>query len=295
MRDPADLHVHRLIRTMPQWSDEDEQFRALGDDIEENGIREPIKITAKNAIVDGRHRWRAAKRYQLTQVPVMVVPEEEAAEIAVGTLLHRRHYTPGQRAYLLAGILDEAFEEARRRRARNAAKNETNSVRFVSRTPEDYAAELGVSLRYLQLARELHELFRDETRRTLTDAEGVQERDVTFREFYEPRLMREERPYGLGAVKAGIAFILDAEVHPHKKTGGKPQAREKQLKLFNQVLDDELKRWDYWQRFDAEERMAHFKAVRTRASKLPSDQLQELAEYHSKLASEFRRLAKQPS
>ena len=47
-----------------------------------------------------------------------------------------------------------------------------------------------------------------------------------------------------------------------------------------------------WQTFDAEAKAAHFSDVRREAATLPQDQCAELADYHAKLAAEFRKSAK---
>lgn len=295
LRDPKDLKVHHLLHGMPEWADNDPRLKALAGDLRDNGMIEPVKITAENRIVDGRHRWRGAKRLQLTEIPVVVVPEDHVAGIVVGSLLQRRHFTPGQRAYLLAGVIDEAFRAAQLRRANNYNKpTERNSVSFgaATKTPEQYADEIGVSVQYLRLARELQSAFLDVKKRTLTDDEENVEKGVTFREFYEPRILREEKPYGLGAVKRGIGYQLSVEAHPELKKGGKPKQREEQLKLFGRVITDELNRWEYWQKFDDDERDAHFQTVRSEVADLEPKQLEELAEYHSRLAAEFRKAAK---
>lgn len=292
IRDPKDLKVHHLLHGMPEWSDTDPRLKALAADIRDHGITEPLKITAENRIVDGRHRWRGARRLQLDQIPVVVVPENHVASIAVGSLLHRRHLTPGQRAYLLAGIIDDAFAEAQKRMLAGVKVDPRNSVSR-GKTPEDYADEIGVSVQYLRLARELQEAFKDTKKRTITDDDDVTEKGVTLREFYEPRLLREEKPYGLGAVKRGVAYQLEADKNPNKKAGGKPKEKNRQMDLFNQVVTDELNRWEYWQKFDDDDKAAHFKAVREKAVEVDPKQLEEMAEYHTRLATEFRKAAKQ--
>lgn len=284
-----ELHDHPLLKTIPRW-DDTEAFGTLCDDVRDNGVLEPIKLTKGNAVVDGRHRWRAAKRMQLKTIPAVIVEDADAAQIAVSTLLHRRHLTPGQRAYLLADIIGEAFEEARKRRAMNAAKNERNSVSFVSKTPDEWAAEIGVSVQYLRYARELHEWFAEHPeKRTFTDGEGKKVKDVTLRKYFEERILRDEKPMGLGAALAGIGFIFNAA----EKNGGKPKDQDRQLDLFNRVLADENNRWEYWQKFNEAAKAEHFKAVRVQAAQLDAKVCEERAEYHARLAAEFRKAAKQ--
>jgi hypothetical protein len=296
IRDPKDLKVHHLLHGMPEWADTDPRLKTLTANLRDEGMIEPLKITPDGKIADGRHRWRGAKRLQWKEVPVIVVPEDRVAEIIVSSLLQRRHFTAGQRAYMLAGVIDDAFAEAQRRmlatQNNHSAVAARNSVSSRGKTPEDYADEIGVSVQYLRLARWLQDAFKDTKKRTLTDDDGNTEKGVTFREFYEPRLLREEKPYGLGPVKRGVEYLQQADKDPSKKAGGKPKEKDRQLSLFNQVVTDELNRWEYWQKFDEEDRAEHFKAVRSKCADLEPKQLEELAEYHTRLAAEFRKAAK---
>lgn len=294
LKNPADLHIHPALKGHARWADDDSRLHALTASVREHGVRDPLKITGGHAIVDGRHRWLAAKRGQLATVPCVVVADSEVHTIILDSLLNRRHYTPGQRAYLAVQFLEPAVKESLNRRLANL-KQSTSSLP-AARSLEEYAAELGFCASLLDKARQLWKLFAGHPEeRTLTDQEGVTEKDVNFREFFEPRLLREEKPYGIGAILAGIGFLLDAEKKaalgkPH--TGGKPTTIDRQLQLFNQTIDQEIARWDYWQRFSQEERLAHFSVIKARANSLPAEQCVELADYHAALATTFKKAAK---
>jgi hypothetical protein len=299
LRDPSDLRVHKLIKDMPQLTEDDQEFENLCASVHGTGhLIEPLKITADNAIVDGRHRWRAAKRCGFHQVPCIIVAEEEVVTIALDTLLARRHMNKGQLAYIAYPLFRGAHEEARQRQFDKLKKGDKPVVasrdngRIASKT-EDFASELGVSRDEFFRAARLHEIFEQDTiMRTLTDKDGVIADGVTFKEFFEPRILRSDKPYGLGGVLAGIAYIQTVERNPNKRNGGKPQSASRQLELFNAVLHDELNRWEYWQGFSEEEQAAHFRHVRNKAAGLPPDQCADLAEYHGQLAAEFRKAAK---
>lgn len=293
LRNPKDLHEHPLLKNQPKWADNDPRFLALCDSVREQGVIEAIKVTADDAIVDGRHRWRAAKKMQV-DVPTLVVAEEDAAGIILGSLLNRRHYTPGQRAFVLAGVIQEAFTEAQNRMLAGKKKNPANSVRRV-KTPDEWAAEIGVSPRYLQQARELHELFKDTEKRSLTDRDGLLGEEVTFREFFEPRIMADEEPYGLGAALTGIKTHLALNAAAAKgraHTGGKPKAVEKQLDLFDDAIKDSIKRFKYFEKFDDDTRAKHFQTIRAKADGLPAEQCESIAAYHQRVAREFTAAAK---
>ncbi len=109
------LCVHPLLKHAHAWEADSEKFKEFADSIWENGVLEPIKITKNFEIVDGRHRWRAAKLKRLEKIPAVQVGDDQAASIIIATLINRRHYNASQRAYILAPMIKEAFEEAQRR------------------------------------------------------------------------------------------------------------------------------------------------------------------------------------
>lgn len=292
-RDPADLRPHKLIADLHRWMQGDENFNKFVENIRENGILLPLQILKDGRVVDGEMRRTAAKALQFEWVPVIIVSEDEAASIVLSSMIQRRHYTPGQRAYQIAPMIDEAWNEAHRRMLAGREKDPRNSVSRVSKTPDEWAAEIGVSVQYLRQARELHELFAAHPeKRDLTDSEGVTVKKTTFRKFFEARIMREEKPYGLGAVKAGITYILDAEKWPNKKTGGRAKDTDKQLRLFNDVVENAVSRWDYFQKWDDATKKEHWKTVRIKAETIPTERAAAMADYYKQMAREFGKAAK---
>src|SRR5690348_15322129 len=113
LRCTSDLTVHPAARELPQLADDDPQLIALLDDIRAHGIQSPLEINKHNQIVDGRHRWRAAKKLNLKDVPVMVHDDGEVIAIILRSLLLRRHYTKSALAYTAHPMLRAAYEEAR--------------------------------------------------------------------------------------------------------------------------------------------------------------------------------------
>jgi hypothetical protein len=282
----SDLAVHPLLRNIWLESDDDAALLRHADNLADVGIQERIKITPSQLIVDGRRRWKAARLAGLTEVPVEVVPEEDAASIIVSVMVHRRHLTAEQTAYMLVGspILEEAFEAAKLRRAGNSCRNKAALPTFTAKLPEDWAKEIGVSVEYLRTARRLHEEFWTDTkRRTMTDQYGKTERSVTFREFFEPRIM-SAMGYGIGAVVAGCKARLEqdrleAAGQPHG--GGRPDELQRQLELFTEPvrkLANQLeKRMQYWHGLTTEahrrDALAPWVVV---FEKLPDDMLDRL-------------------
>lgn len=287
-RDPAELTIHSAIKSQPRLPQDHPTMQAMRKGMKRSGpdSRE-ILITNENEIVDGRHWFWNAKALQWDKVRVRVIGADEVVTTLMETLLNRRHYTKGQLAYCLAEHIGDAFEEAKRRMLVGAA-DPRNSVSRV-KTPDEYAAEIGVSVQYLRQARELHELFKAHPeKRTFTDDDGKKHKDVTLREYFEARILSDEKPVGLGAALAGIGAIYNSV----RKTGGKPQDENRQFQLFNQLLSDENTRWEYWQKFDDELKAEHFQDVRAKAALLAPEVCAERAEYHEKLAEQFRKAAK---
>ncbi|MHC1762902.1 MAG: ParB N-terminal domain-containing protein [Verrucomicrobiia bacterium] len=298
--DPKKITDHELLHHLPVLAPDDPSIQKVAQSISDLGrITDPLKITERGELVDGRRRRAAALRLKLKEVPVVYVPDNEVPALIVAQLEARAHYTKGQRAYLLLPFIQQAFEYARERRLAALRQGNTSGnelFRDGAKRVEDWATSIGVTPRLLQQAQELRKFFEDHTPRTLTDEDGRTEEGVSFQEFFEPRILREEKPYGLGAALAGIKAKLAMEAaaakgRPH--TGGKPKAVEQQLKLFGRLITDELNRWEYWQAWDEDTRAEHWQAVRERIAAVPKTQADLMSQYHAKLAGEFRRAAKQ--
>lgn len=275
-RDPAELSISPAVKDLPLWTKEDPKYCAMLEDVRARGFDLPLIIDPNNRIWDGRRRYKIAKDLQLTEVPVVVRKPDDLFGVAVGSLLHRQHYTKGQLAYVLAPLLEDAFAESERRKLANLAKNPNYlrtafSAARLDQQPKsaaEWAEKIGVSERLFRLARELHELFRKhKEKRELTDDDGVRETGVTFKEFYEPRILRaldgEKKPYGLGAVKAGIGAHLSERVHS--------QAKQGELNLFMAGCDVLTKRLDYWEEFDDSAKAQAREAIQATVAKMSEE------------------------
>ena len=285
-RDPAELTIHAAIKNQPRLALDHPQMVAWRRGMKRSGAdAHEVLITADNQIVDGRHWVWNAKSLEWKKVRVRIVADDEVNAVILETLLNRRHYTKGQLAYIIAPMLDEVFAESQKRRAMNASKNELHSVQFVSETPESIAAGLGVSYRVLMQAREVREFFQtDKKKRTMTDQNDVKENNVTFAEFYEPRILLVEDPesprtraYGLGAVLAGIKAVLAMEGKGREHGGGKPESITKQLSLFENSLGDFTAKFSYWKKWEPETRQAAMNSLPPVVEKMPDDLLAEFA------------------
>jgi hypothetical protein len=161
LRNPNDLGLHPLLKTQP-WMAPIE-LEALVADIREQGVLQALFITEDDEVVDGRHRWKAA-RIAGKQVPCIVVPKDQVAAIILATILARRHYTKSARAYLALPLLEKAVAESVAKKASNLRKGAKSPENRLNRLSEkkgsdELAEKLGISLDMLQLARNTERLF----------------------------------------------------------------------------------------------------------------------------------------
>jgi hypothetical protein len=329
-RNLEDLTIHPVVKNLARLSDDEmlgwrRSLKWLG---EENVP--PIFITAENKIVDGRHRYWCARKLGWKTIPVAVVADNEIGKIVVGSLAARRAYSKAQIVFILAEFVDPALNRAAQLAGLKIGKNanvsplRTDSQRGLLSTSElaeigknanvsplrtdsqpwllstsELAEIIGVSCRIVGQALEVRELFKaDQTRRTMTDRNGVVEKDVTFEEFFTPRIIRSEDPeaprtraYGLGAVLAGAKAIIQmehrADVRPHG--GGRTEKIGRQLELFNDALHDFQNKFIYWEKWDADARTEAVKAFEPVVEHMPKDLLTALAK---KITAELKRREK---
>lgn len=277
-RDPQELSIHPAAKLLPDWEKNDPRYEAFVEDVRARGIDQPLIVDPEYRVIDGRVRLRIARQLQITQVPVIVREAGEAMGVIVNSLLQRRHYTKGQIAYVTAPLMADLFTEAQRQRLEMLKKASISrsalSALPAVKTVEELADGIGIGRRIFFQARELHELFRKHPeKRDLTDADGARERGVTFKEFYEKRILREvdgpAKPYGLGAVKAGIMASLSDNVLNQQKSP--------QLELFSGAFDTLSKRFVYWQNFDAKAKAELKPKIRETVAAMPQDLRAEFA------------------
>ena len=181
---------------------------ALIASLDELGIKEPLKCYHEGGekwiAVDGRHRLDWATVTHKEFVPVIEITKEEADKVIEASVIGRRHWTKGQRAWL--GVLQhpEVCEIGKGRPA-----DKSDSVGFITATA--LATRLGVSADVVNQAVTLYRAFY---------APGVKKKSP---ESIEAAAKREKYEHliwggaGLGAIIAGIGGG-DA-------TGGKPKGK----------------------------------------------------------------------
>lgn len=286
LRNVEDLTIHAALKAQPRLSDDELLAWRKGMKRRGESATPPLFITSHNEIVDGRHRWWCAKKLGFKTVPVQIVRDDEIFSLIFETLANRRHYTKSQLAYIVAPLLDDVFAEAKKRELAGV-KDPLHSVQRVAETPESIAQNLGISYRVLAQAKEIHALFdMDKTKRTLTDRDEVTEKNVTLREFFEPRILLVEDPesprtraYGLGAALAGIKQLLlieqNRDTRPHG--GGRPERVDKQLQLFDSALHGLETKFEYWQKWDEDTREEAIKSLPKVVEKMPKELLHAFA------------------
>jgi hypothetical protein len=290
-RDPADLTIHSALKNQPRLANDHPTMLAMRKEMKRRGednASRSILVTSENEIVDGRHWWWNAKALQWKKVRVEIVDESEVHAVIMATLVNRRHYSKGQLAYIVAPMVESVFKEARQRMLAGqpsalSAKGVDPLTDGALPSPESVATSMGISYRVLAQAQEIHEYFKtDNAERTMTDRDGVTEKKVTLKAFFEPRILLEEDPeaprtraYGLGAVLAGIKALINMEGKEKPHGGGRPKNVQKQLDLFTDALGDLKTKFTYWQKWEPETRQAALDGLPPLIQGMPPEMLHE--------------------
>ena len=220
------------------------EFLNLCSDVADNGILVPVIITEDNLLVDGRHRYFAAKRAQLAEIPCQIIAQDNVAQIILRTLIHRRHYTKSQLAYIGYPLFQSAHDEIISKRV-DAIKTGNNTL---PKTVEHLSVELGVSVDLFRFAARVHQIFAE---------------DPSYKELMEPKILDTEAPTGLGAVIAGYAG--------RNTTRGIEKTNPAHIKLFNDAIISQRKRFAYWAEFQEPEKVAAAKEIRLTVSEMPEE------------------------
>jgi excisionase family DNA binding protein len=150
----ADLSIHPSVALVPEMPAA--EYAALRSDIEARGILVPIEITSAHAVVDGRHRLRAAGDLGLSEVPARVVDPGDEVTYILSAAIYRRHLTASQRAALALELSDyrERLQLGRNRQRANLHQSDDADVATLpprgERVCEYAAAMAGVSPRLAQ-------------------------------------------------------------------------------------------------------------------------------------------------
>jgi len=295
-----ELDIHPDLKNTHRLAKDSPKFRAMCRGWMRSRRMPALYIDSKNRIVDGRHRYWGAKQLQWETVPYERVADDEVRAIIRETLMNRRHYTLSQLAYLGAENYEAEIAEARQRQISLLKKGDEAPVLHSVQdgaTIKEIAGEIGVSERFFRYAIELHTLFENDTKkRTINGEKGV-----TIRDYFEPRIMREQdpedsantKPYGLGAALAGIKQIYDLEKKGGEgDRGGKPKNLDKQLSLFQEGFDTLTKRFTFWSKWNDEAKETAAEAIMPAVEQMPDDLLERFAKTATKELNRRKSAAK---
>lgn len=130
-------------------------FESLTESIKNNGQREAIKVWKSGGqwlVVDGRHRWLAAKEIGLTHVKCVEVPEDDVVSIALDADT-RRHLSKGALAYR-AVLLNPEVASGGAEREKSGVKLEPSAM-----NAEGLARRISVGSRTMETACRLYLIF----------------------------------------------------------------------------------------------------------------------------------------
>lgn len=269
--DPATIRVHPLAKNLHTLADDDPVFLGMVDSMIERGFDpdKPLSVTADHQIVDGRHRWQAARRAGLKQVPCVQVDASQASTIILANIVTRKHFTKSALAFDCFPLLQNAFEASQARRLENLKKGPIfpKPTQLVSgKSVAEFAAQLGISDELFRQAAKVHEIFAQ-------DEEYAAQ--MLPRLFARPTGGEHEytRPVGLGAIIAGWSG--------RRKTKDQPRPESpvvKQLELFDEsfrTLRSATKSWSRIAPPDQDRVIQQFRAV---AAAMPRELRQALIE-----------------
>lgn len=248
------LTIHPAIKSDPRLAPNDPRYVAMQNAWRESGVLPPILVTPDGQIVDGRHRFWFAQKEELEEAPCVEVTEEEVPMVILQGLAGRNHVTKGQRAYLAAPRLEQAFEAAQQRRIQilqTAGKAKLPVIPNV----EELAERLGIGRELLNQARRIHAAF----------ADGKV--GNALRKQWEPQILDGEEPIGLGAVLQGIGGA--------RATKGKDKkpARNSALNNFIVGWKNLTRPAAHWSKWSEIEREQVDQGIRTALLKLPPEVL----------------------
>lgn len=242
---PVDsIEYHALLADLPGlWPDDSPEMQGLIEDVRARGVDEPLIVAEGEdgayLLIDGRHRLRASQLADLLEVPVVVREEAEAADIILGTLVHRRHYLKGALAYLSYPVI--AFQQMA-----HGGNRRSKSTESTLKSAEEICARLGFGRDLYFQAKGVHDFFR---------------RQPQLKGEYEPRILSGE--IGLGACLAGLS---GKEATERQKRQDRPP-----LELITEAFRAVQMRFDHWGRLEGSARRAVTQEATETFLKLPPE------------------------
>lgn len=251
-----DYPIHAAARLFPSLAEP--ELARLVEDIRRFGLRKAI-VLYEGAILDGRARLEACRRAGVPPRYSEWEGEGSPLEWLVSENVGRRHLGPSQRALIALGMIPLLEAEARQaRRARRGrpkigmqqcALFSKSGKRRARRLSEAAAQLVGVSPRYVQVARRMARVFPDllpsiaAGKINLTDAQRAARLD-DFRRRRLLRALREKTASGEDLdvrrmlrqthdpTPPRIVRIWPADDLPSPPTGSVEEAKEKPALTF---------------------------------------------------------------
>lgn len=100
-REPQQRPVHPAAAVFPLIHGAD--FEAFVEDIERNGLNQPVTLDAEGRVLDGRNRVRACERLGI-EPSTVVYDGDDPVQFVISQNLHRRQMTDSQRAMAAAEL-----------------------------------------------------------------------------------------------------------------------------------------------------------------------------------------------
>ena len=289
-KNPAGLSPHSLVKDLPRWAKDDPRFYGLCDDIRDNGIQMPIKITQEGRVLDGETRRLAARALQMDSVPCVIVPDDQAAETVLRGLVRRKHLSKSQMAFLAAPLIPISFMERAKRGSQYLTPHSVGrSIDKRPQTASEYAALMGLGDELLRQANWLYGMFSQYVK---PEKWGDATEPATLKDYVTAMIFREDDPASVGEANRAVGYLLECIENPRKKTGGQPKEAEKQMQLFIRLSNDEIARWAYWQKFTPHQQAEVIEKINRKIVTLPVPQCAALADYHKHMARLYEKAAK---
>lgn len=128
---------------------DDDAFKALIDDIDQNGLREKITVY-EGMILDGWQRYNACLELNIKNIPTIGYDGDDPAGFVLSKNLHRRHATPSQIAMAIARMAEEWAKHGRPSKSLERAQKTGNVAGF---SVAGAAEKAGVSERTMRDAK----------------------------------------------------------------------------------------------------------------------------------------------
>jgi len=238
------LPIHHLCNLVPPSSPA--EYQELLDDMQAHGYdpRFPIVIF-DGAILDGRHRARAAAELGITPATIEWTPRgDDTPALFILRAQRRRNMTASQRAALAVQLLPELEKEAHKREKAGKA-DPTYKLYGRSRGEREAttiaAKEVGASAVYVKQAKKLKEVapekFEKVAAGTMTIAEATKKpvsrppeieydeagrvvKEQAVRDALAQRKMFEKWVNALHALKREILEVAETKIGQHLRAGG---------------------------------------------------------------------------